>query len=151
MSQQQGIQKIIVKSGVEPITSWDSLCRDPNSFMREVASRLALSFDLVPENIVISEKVPEPSERNKLWVKTSWPYGLGKLIEGKFQMDYGMSGMMPNIPFQASSDSFELATRDFVKKLSDVEIKDFGLYSADESKAKNKMAWYVFEPAEIQY
>jgi hypothetical protein len=146
----QGIQKIVVKNDIEPIPSWNSLCKDPTTFISEIASRLALSYDLVFESIVISEKVPEPSDRSKLWVKTSWPYGVGKLIEGKFQMDYGMSGMLPNIPFQASADLFEPA-RDFVRKLSDVEVRDFGLYSADSAKAINKMSWYIFEPNEISY
>jgi hypothetical protein len=146
----KGIQKIIVKNDAEPITSWNSLCKDPTTFISELASRLALSYDIISDSIVISEKVPEPSDRSKLWVKTSWPYGVGKLIEGKFQMDYGMSGMLPNIPFQASATLFEPA-RDFVRKLSDVEVRDFGLYSADVTKATKKLSWYIFEPNEISY
>ncbi len=142
-------QRLIVKNDAEPISSWASLCKDPTTFLSEIASRLALSYDIVFESIVISEKVPEPSDRSKLWVKTSWPYGVGKLIEGKFQMDYGMSGMMPNIPFQANDETFQV--RDYVRKLSDEEVRNYGLYAADKEKAKNRMSWYIFEPREISY
>lgn len=144
------LQKIVVKKGLEPIESWSSLVRNPNSFLEEVASRLMLSWDIDPESVVISDKVPDSSDRTKIWIKTSWPYGIGKIIDGNYQMDYGMSGYMPNIPFQAASSVME-PLKGNVRKLSDNEVKAFGLYSAPEEKATSKMSWYIFEPKEITY
>lgn len=143
-------QRIVVRNGSEPMPAWNSLCKDPTSFLNEIASRLGLEFDILFESVIISEKVPEASDRKKLWVKTSWPYGIGKLIDGRFQMDYGMSGMLPNIPFQASVANFD-PPKDFVRKLSDVEMKEFGLFNAADDKAVKRMPWYIFEPQEINY
>jgi len=145
----QLISKIIVKKGIEPIDSWTSLAKNPTSFLEEVASRLMLSYSIESESIVLSDNVPNASDRSKVWIKTSWPYAIGKVIGGAYQMDYGMSGYVPNIPFQ-SSDLIE-PLRAKVRKLSDTEIKNFGLYSAPEEKATLKMHWYIFEPDQIRY
>ncbi len=145
MPEEINIQKLVVKKGLEPISSWESLFKDPESFFEEVARRLALSYEIDFKGIVISDKPPASIDRSKLWVKTSWPYGVGKIIGGSYQMDYGMSGFNPNIPFQALEDPL----KEKVRKLSDAEIKEYGLYRADETKAISRLDWYIFEPDEI--
>jgi hypothetical protein len=144
------VLKLVVKKGLEPIESWTSLCKDPTSFLNEVASRLVGAYDIDDAQVVVSDKVPPPSDRNKLWIKTSWPYGIGKVIEGFYQMDYGMSGYMPNIPFQ-QQESLAEPLKGFVRKLTTEEVKNFGLFLADASKAATRMNWYIFEPEEISY
>jgi len=144
------VSKLVVKKSLEPIDSWASLCKDPNSFLNEVASRLVLSYEIDHENIIISDKIPPPSDRGKVWVKTSWPYGIGKVVEGKYQMDYGMSGYPAFIPFQ-QSDLIIKPLKGFVRELTGSEIKDFGLFLADITKAPNRMNWYIFEPEDIEY
>lgn len=145
MAEKSNIQKIIVKKDIEPVESWESLFKDPQSFFEEVASRLMLSYDIDFNGVVISDKKPTTADRGKIWVKTSWPYAIGKLIGGSWQMDYGMSGFNPNIPFQALTDPL----KDKVRKLSDTEIKEYGLYRADKEKAANRLDWYIFEPGDI--
>jgi hypothetical protein len=146
----QILSKLVVKKDIEPLSSWDSLCRDPNEFLDEIASRLILSYTIDAESVVISDKVPTSTDRNKLWIKTSWPYGIAKLISGKYQVDYGMTGFPTAVPFQAS-DSHPNILMDKVRKLSDVEVKEYGLFFADATKATRKMSWYIFEPDDIEY
>ena len=140
-----------VKSGVEPIDSWQSLCRDPNTFLTEVASRIIAVGTFSTDTIVISDKTPAQTERRKIWIKTSFPYGIGFLIEGSYQMDYGMSQYPVNVPFlKKASDMDPLPA--YTREIPSSEITAFGLPKLGDKATENTSRlyrYYIFEPSEI--
>lgn len=139
--------KLSVLKGIEPSDTWQSLCKSPASFLQEIADRLGAEFSAVIGDVVLSSSPPDISLRDKVWIKTSPPYAIGKMIGGSYQMDYGMSGFNPNIPFQAKK--FD-PMPEGVRQLSSSEVKEFGLYDANDEKATKKMNWYIFEPLDIR-
>lgn len=139
--------KVEVLEGVEPIDSWSSLCKTPQILLTEIAKRLVAVGSFIDANVIASDKVPVASDRRKIWIKTSWPYGIGVVIGGSYQMDYGMTGMVPFTPFlHAEFDP----TPGNVRMLSDTEINNFGITNTS-SDAPNRMRWYIFEPVQIKF
>lgn len=125
---------------------WSGICNSKRAFLAFLASRLIASVDTNSlSNIVISDTTPRGEDKNKLWVKTSWPYGIGFLGDGEFQMDYSFTGYPVNTPFLHSEI---LPLRDNVRKLSDGDITNFGLTNT-KTDAKNRMFWYMFTPPSI--
>lgn len=143
------LAKLEVKKGVEPIDSWKSLCKDPTTFLKEIADRLVLSQDLDIDKVIVSDNVPSPADRGKLWVKTSWPYALGVMIDGSFRMDYGLSGFPVNTPFLALPSIME-PLKGNVAKLSDTDITNYGLTNTTVG-ASNRLRYYIFSPLEVTY
>lgn len=140
-----------VKEDREPIPSWDNLCRNPDVFLTEIATRLVAFGSFDPDSIIISENVPSSSDRTKIWIKTSFPYGIGFLIEGSYKMDYGLSGLPVKVPFLALAtderlDPLPARTR----ILSSSEISDYGIPKISD-KATNPMSWFIFEPLDIEF
>src|SRR5687768_16865658 len=91
--------KVEATNSDNPWPTWSSVARNVESFIREIASRLVVEADEISDTVVQSDKVPSAKDRLKIWVKTSWPFGIGVLIEGGYQMDYGLSGYPVRIPF----------------------------------------------------
>lgn len=134
-------------NGIEPIPSWGSLCKTPQTLLTEIAKRLVAVGTLQDTNLIISDKVPTSKERRKIWIKTSWPYGIGYVIEGSYQMDYGMTGLPVNIPFLHTEFQNTLG---FVRILSSSELEGYGIADTNTS-APNRMRWYIFQPPQIKY
>lgn len=139
-----------VKADPEPIKDWASLCKDPDTFLKEVANRLVAKGSYTPDGIIISDTVPSTANRRKLWIKTSQPYGIGFVVEGSYKMDYGMSGMVPDTPFLRVKTLMDPLPNN-VRTISDSEATTLGLPKLQGDIATRQVAWYIFEPAEIEY
>lgn len=140
---------ISVLKDIEPEAKWPQMCNDPNIFFNEIAKRLFVKIDtnLLAENVVISGTIPQSVDRGKIWFKTSWPYAIGFLANGEYQMDYGVTGLPKNIPFLHKA--FD-PTPAHVKQLGDIELDQYGMKELQtKSTAKKRMYWYIFEPPAI--
>lgn len=134
-----------------PWPTWQSMALDPESLTKEIASRLMIQADEMSESIFISDDTPPQGEREKLWIKTSWPYGIGKLIAGKYRMDYGMSGFPVNVPFLRSDKSFGTSLPPSLRKLTPEEVLMRGLprLQDPEGQTTDRHSYYIFSPAEV--
>ena len=141
--------QVEVLKDVELSSSWPQMCNDPLVFLKEIARRLFVPIDTdkISENIIISPNIPSAENRSKLWVKTSWPYGVGFLANGEYQMDYGASGFPVKIPFLHKNI---LPKPAYVTEVGTLKLKEFGMESMEtNSEAPNRMFWYIFEPPRI--
>lgn len=142
---------VSVKSTDNPWPAWNSVAKNVESFVSEIAARLVVDADEVSDTTIASDKVPGAGDRTKIWIKTSWPFGIGVLIEGQYQMDYGMSQYPVRIPF-LKLESEMTTLRDRVRKLSTEEIEAFGLPKLQTgTDVTNPVAYYIFEPNPISY
>jgi hypothetical protein len=142
--------QVEVLKDIELSSSWPQMCNDPLVFLKEIARRLFVPIDTdkISENIIISPNIPSAENRSKLWVKTSWPYGVGFIANGEYQMDYGASGYPVGIPFLRQSISPKPA---YVTELGDLKLKEFGMEDMQtKTTASKRMLWYIFEPPAIQ-
>lgn len=138
------------KEDAEPIPDWTSLCRNPETFMNEVAARLLAVGNFSPDSIIISPTVPSNTNRLKIWIKTSFPYGIGYVIEGSYKMDYGMSGMPVDIPFIRKKTLMSPMPGN-TRRITDAEATTMGLPKLQGEDATREVSYYIFEPAEIEY
>ena len=142
---------ISVTQGIEPLEDWSHIST-PEQLLAEISKRLFVKAVIDSDSVVISDKVPTSGDRSKIWIKTSKPYGIGKLIEGSYKMLY-FNGHPVGTPFLAS-DSFMSPLTENVRKLSEQEVIDYGLpklQNEDKDKVKNRHSYYIFEPKEISY
>jgi hypothetical protein len=135
------------KNSAEPIDSWESLCKDPSTFLNELTRRLIAVGNISFPGLVISDDVPPASDRGKVWIKTSWPYGIGKTIEGSYKMDYGMSGYPVGIPF-LKEEIRPLKTG--LSQLTPNQLNEYGIQNTSDNATK-RMRWYIFNPPEIKF
>lgn len=142
--------QLLKRPGVEPITSWDSVCKDPDSLVDAILERTYIEKEENFDNIVFSDKVPGASERSKIWFKTSWPYAFGKVMDGAYQMDYGMSQYPVGIPFVSKTID---PLREGLRELSSAEVKEYGMRTlkTEDGEVVTTAKYYIFEPPEIRY
>lgn len=141
--------QLSVLKDVEPDPKWPQMCNDPMIFLQEIAKRLFVKIDpnSLSQNIIISQGIPQAKDRGKLWIKTSWPYGVGFIANGEYQMDYAFTGYPVNTPFLHSTIN---PTPQFVSEVGDIRLKEFGMEALQTtSTAKNRLRWYIFEPERI--
>lgn len=149
-TKQQFLQ-LMVKEDAEPIQNWASLCKDPITFLTEVATRLVAFGTFSTDVIIISDKIPAATDRRKFWIKTSWPYGMGFVVEGVYQMDYGMSQYPVRTPFMKLPSDID-PLPGFVREIDSSEILQYGIPPIrDKETTTNPMKWYIFEPPAITY
>lgn len=149
MSSDQLRFQIDVLKDPELAPEWPQMCNDPLVFLKEIAKRLFVSIDpnRISDNTIISPSIPGAGDRSKLWIKTSWPYGVGFIANGEYQMDYGASGYPVGIPFLHQSISPKPA---YVTELGDLKLKEFGMEEMQtKTTATKRMFWYIFEPPAI--
>lgn len=145
------IKKIQVIENKEIEESWPKFLNCPSILFKYIADHFFVSIkdtDL-PIGVIISDDVPSGSNRRKLWMKTSWPYGMGFLIEGQYRIDYGITGFPVNIPFLHKEIE---PAYDYVNKLTEEEILTYGLSNmkpSDSDDYTQIMHWYIFNPPEI--
>lgn len=139
--------RLVLLNVKEPFLKWEDFCTDPKSLFEAFSQYYAVEAKFLENipSIIISEDVPTPEDRSKIWIKTSAPYGIGILIEGEYQMDYGMQGYPVGTPFLHSSISPLI---EGLTKLTSQEITDYGLTDT-VSGAKKRMSWYLFIPPTI--
>lgn len=129
---------------IEPTATFKGICDGPLALLNYILSNIIFEAD-VENNIIIKEDKPKGEEKRRLWVKTSWPYALGMLIDGEYQMDYGMTGYPVNIPFLHAPFDY---LREGVRALGDGDLADYGIGNTVVT-AENRMLWYIFEPPAI--
>lgn len=136
-------------NSIEPILSWGELCKNPSILIAELAKRFFVSIDKdqIFENIIISSTIPSSDNRSKVWIKTSWPYGIGIIADGEYKMDYGMSGFPVNIPFLHK----EIVTKPaYVEQIGSITMKEYGIEDFQTKEgASKRMLWYMFNPPRI--
>ena len=140
--------RLIPLNPIEPFLSWEDYCENPSMLLAKFAELYGVEAKFLSDipSISISGDVPPPEDRSKIWIKTSKPYGIGLMIEGKYQMDYGMNGIPVNTPFLHKDFNVLFLG---LRKLTSQEITDFGLTDT-VAGAKKRMAWYIFEPGDLQ-
>jgi len=141
---------IVPIDGIEPEYTWEDYCQDPAKFLREFANNFTVKATALAGNSSLyqSQDIPPVTERDKIWVKTSWPYGIGIFIDGQYQMDYGASGMVPNTPFLSPLSRFTPNPGN-VNLMSDQQIADYGMQNTSGNPA-TRMRWWIFEPEAIE-
>jgi hypothetical protein len=134
-----------VNNDIEPFpTTFKGLCDSPLSLLSFILKSIVFSVD-VENKIIIQEEKPTGADKKLLWIKTSWPYGIGMMIEGEYKMDYGMCGFPVNTPFLHASIA---QSYDGLKKLTDSELGEFGIAPTTGTSA-NKMFWYLLTPPNL--
>ena len=134
---------------IEPNLTWEEFCSDPLKLFKSFSEHFAVEAKILQSSTPTysSPDTPPPEERSKLWIKTSWPYGIGYLIGGEYQMDYGMSKYPVGIPFLERDINLTPA-KDYITKMNADEIQQGGLW-ATGSSGVNKYNWYIFQPPTI--
>lgn len=144
MTTKLSIQAAINKD-IEPVPqSFKGLCDGPEQLLNFIIQHLSLSVNLI-NNYIAQEETPKGEEKSLVWIKTSWPYGIGKNIDGEWRVDYSMSGFPANIPFL--SVGMETIPQ-YVKRLSDSEVALYGLPQT-VSSSPQRMYWHILTPPEL--
>jgi hypothetical protein len=132
----------------EPNLTWEDLCSDPMKLFEEFARRFVVNGNDLKSvvGVVRNDNIPEPKDRGRIWVKTSWPYAIGVLIDGGWKMDWGLSGYPANTPFLWKESEMD-PVPGFIHKLTSDEITNYGLTNTSGSH-EDKLSWWIFEPEE---
>ena len=129
---------------IEINDSFKGLCEGPKQLLTCILEHIIFESD-IETNVIIKDSIPNGIEKRSLWVKNSWPYGIGMLIDGEYRMDYGMSGYPVNIPFLHSTIS---PIPEGLRQLSDGDLADYGIANTTTT-AYNRLFWYLFEPPSL--
>lgn len=141
--------KLVALEGIEPLKTWETFCESPDALFKEFASRFAVDAgDLNTVSIIKSTNIPGPENRSKLWIKTSWPYGIGVAIGGVYQMDWGLSGYPANTPF-LHAEITDIPGPELIK-IPDSDLVSYGITNTVPG-AEDRMFWYLFTPPEISF
>lgn len=141
--------QLSVLNDPELTSTWPEMCNDPRIFIREISKFLFVSIDQdsILENIIISSSVPDAEHRGKLWVKTSWPYGIGFVADGQYKMDYGCSGFPVKIPFLHKEIN---PKPEYLEQIGSLQLKEYGMENLQTNEdATDRMLWYYFNPPTI--
>lgn len=135
---------------IDPAVKWEDYCTDPMLLFKAFSSFFVVDATELKSTIPLIRSSTRPSadQRNAIWIKTSWPYGIGVFIDGAYQMDWGLSGYPENQPFLMKPADIGATLPGNVTKLSDAQITEFGLTKTTGEHA-NKMEWYLFTPADV--
>lgn len=130
----------------EPNLTWEQFCSDPIKLFEEFANRYIVDANALKSSVaaVKNDNIPEPVDRGKIWIKTSWPYAIGVVIDGKYKMDWGLSGYPANTPFLWKEANIS-PVPGFIHKLTSDEIAAYGIADTTGSD-EEKLSWYIFEP-----
>ena len=141
------ILPIKVSNNIEPFDSWPDICKSPAVFFNEIAKRLYVDVDVnsIGSNVIISPSIPKAEDRGKLWIKTSWPYGIGIVSNGEYNMDYGMCGYPVNVPFLHKEISVKPS---HLEVIGSVTLDEYGMKDLD-TKGTGRFLWYMFTPPKI--
>lgn len=132
----------VLNESVDIPSTFKKVCDDPKSLLTFIISHIQFKLpDGVKSIFVVSDQIPKGEDRGKLWIKTSFPYGIGMLIDGIWRMDYGMSGYPVGMPFlhKAISPLLEGMT-----ELSNADVEKYGLTNTTNT-ATERMLWYLIE------
>jgi hypothetical protein len=142
------ILEIKITKDIEPFESWPDICKNPNIFFAEIAKRLYINVDIkqLSQNIIISPSIPTAENRGKLWIKTSWPYGIGIVANGEYVMDYGMSGFPVNIPFLHKQMNVK---PEYVSVIGSIDLESYGMKDIDTKDSSKRFLWHIFSPPRI--
>lgn len=117
--------------------------------LKEIVSRISVKTEgITDQSIYISETKPPPDKKSSVWIKTSFPVGIGIIADGVWAIDYGMSGFNRGQIFLFNFQAAQGIIPGGVRLLNETEIADFGLTDTDNNKA-NRLRWAIFEPQEI--
>lgn len=146
MASSDSFLALVPLSPKEPNLTWEEVCSDPMKLFEEFARRFVVDAKSFKSLVlaVKNDNVPEPSDRSKIWIKTSWPYGIGIVIDGTYKMDWGLSEYPVDTPFLRKESDME-PLKEFVRQLTSDEIANYGLTNTSGSH-KDKMKWFIFEP-----
>jgi len=133
-----------VIDSIEIDDDWKDVC-DKKHLLSFIAKYLIGTIDQSKlDKVIISDEKPRGADKSKIWVKTSWPFGLGFLANGEWQIIY--TDYPQNTPF-LSKEIYPL--RDFLRKLSSDDLVAYGITDT-KPDAKDRMYWYIFEPEPIE-
>lgn len=134
-----------INKEIEPVPqSFKDICDGPSQLLAFIIKYLSFSADIT-NNYIKSENAPTGENKKHIWIKTSWPYGIGAYIDGEWKMDYGMSGYPINMPFLHSTIA---DLRVGLRALTDAEVTAYGINNT-AATATNRLYWYIFNPPEI--
>jgi hypothetical protein len=99
--------------------------------------------------VYVSDNTPPPEKRGSIWIKTSYPYGIGILGDGEWRMDYGMNDFPVNTPFLFNTEAFP-AIPGGVRIFSSTDLEKMGITdTASGEAATQRHRWAIFEPGKI--
>lgn len=135
---------------IEPNLTWEEFCRSPMLLFSKFADMYIVDASELKSDVQIlkSATIPPADSRTAVWIKTSWPYAIGVFTDGKYQMDYGLSGYPVNTPFLKRDKDMVAPYKEHVSKLTDVEIANFGIQNTTGNH-EDHMSWYMFQPPAI--
>ena len=117
------------------------LCESPQTILNFILNNIIFETEDTG-NFIIKEKKPVGDEKKLFWIKNSFPYGIGMLIDGEYRMDFGMSGYPVNSPFLHAPIG---DLKEGLRQLSGAEITSYGIPDTTAG-ASARMLWYIFEP-----
>jgi hypothetical protein len=143
--------KLTTLKPIEPKLTWEEFCSDPMLLFKAFADIYIVDASELKSNVQIikSATTPPAGSRTAIWVKTSWPYAIGVFVDGKYQMNYGMTGYPVDIPFLKKDKDMLPPLKAYVSKLTDNEIAAYGFQNTTGSDPEH-MSWYMFSPPPIE-
>jgi hypothetical protein len=135
---------------VEPLKTWEDYCQNPMLMFSDFADRYAVNAEALANTLpsIKGQDVPAPSDRGKLWIKTSWPYAIAILINGVYQYDWGLSGFPAFVPFLMTEKKMGTPLKPFVRKLLAEDLEEMGLTDTETGDGDKRAVWWIFEPEE---
>lgn len=130
----------LVSEDINIPDSFAGMCDSPRELLNFLANSLIFKFP-IGDNIFINDRAPKGEDRGKIWLKTSFPYGIGRLIDGQWRIDYGLCGYPVDTPFLHKSIDVK---PEGLKELSDADLTKYGIPKSD-STSIDKMKWYLLE------
>lgn len=122
---------LLVQNDAEPQKSWAGIS-NPNDLARYIASVLSVdaeSFDALNE-IIISSTEPTGEDRNKIWIKTDEPVGIGIPIGSTYRV---ISDKPINIPYLHIGSIETIPS--YARRLGSTELSNYKLDAPDNSIA----------------
>jgi hypothetical protein len=115
-----------------------------------VASNLYFEIDQTEDaKIYVSDNIPPPEKRGSIWIKTSYPYGIGILGDGEWRMDYGMNNFPVGTPFLFNPAEYP-AIPGGIRIFSSTDLEKMGIADTETGSAvTNRHRWAIFEPDKI--
>ena len=132
-------------------TSQCSLPKTMEEMLKEISTRLHVKVEgsSNTDNFYISETKPPPDKRSSIWVKTSFPFGIGIIADGMWAMDYGLSGYNSGQIFLFNYKAAQGIIPGGVRLLTEDEITEYGITDTNNEKA-DRLRWAIFEPGDIE-
>jgi hypothetical protein len=95
---------------------------------------------------IFQSDVPGPDDRDKIWVRTEFPYSVNYFIDGQYRSLY-FNGWQINSPF-LSDDIIQELNVPGLTLLSSTQLEKYGIVDT-VADATERLRWFIYNPDPI--